>query len=154
LAIKIVCQNKKARHDYFIEETFEAGICLQGSEVKSLRLGKANLRDCYARVHGGEIFLVGAHITPYKQADTFAHVDPTRTRKLLLHKREIDKLIGLIQQKGYTLIATKIYFKNGKVKVELGLGKGKKLHDKRETLKRQEAKRDMDRAIKERKGGG
>lgn len=154
MAIKIVCQNKKARHDYFIEETFEAGICLEGCEVKSLRLGKANLRDCYARVHSGEIFLVGAHITPYKQADTFAHVDPTRTRKLLLHKREIDKLIGLIQQKGYTLIATKIYFKHGKVKVELGLGKGKKLHDKRETLKRQEAKRDMDRAMKDRKGQG
>lgn len=154
MAIKIVCQNKKARHDYFIEETFEAGICLEGSEVKSLRLGRANLRDCYARVLNGEVYLVGFHITPYTQVDTFTQPDPTRTRKLLLHKREIDKLIGLIQQKGYTLIATKIYFKRGKVKVELGLGKGKKLHDKRETLKRQEAKRDMDRAMKDRKGQG
>lgn len=154
MAIKIICQNKKARHDYFIEETFEAGICLKGSEVKSLRLGRANLRDCYARVLRGEVFLVGFHITPYKQVDTFTQPDPTRTRKLLLHKREIDKLIGLIQQQGYTLIATKIYFKHGKVKVELGLGKGKKLHDKRETLKRSEAKRDMDRAMKDRKGQG
>src|SRR3990172_400291 len=124
--VKIVCQNKKAYYDYFIEETFEAGIILKGSEVKSLLQGKANLKDSYARIKDGEIFLANMHISPYAQADKFTQPDPDRTRKLLLHKKEINKLLGKTHEKGLTLIPTKIYFKNGKAKIELALAKGKK----------------------------
>jgi len=150
--IKIVCQNKKAYHDYFIDETFEAGIVLVGTEVKSLRLGMANLKDSYAIIrNGGELFLTNAHISPYKQADRFTMPEPDRTRKLLLHREEINKLIGKTKEKGYTLIPTKIYFKNGKAKVEIALAKGKKHFDKRETIKKKTVEREMEKAVKDRR---
>lgn len=149
--IKVVCQNKKAYHDYFIDETIEAGIVLVGTEVKSLRLGMANLKDSYARVKEGELFLVNTHISPYKQADRFTQPEPDRTRKLLLHKQEISKLIGKTKEKGYTLVPTKIYFKNGRAKVEIALAKGKKLFDKREAIKKKTVEREMERAVKGRK---
>jgi len=147
---KVVCQNRKAYHDYFIEETIEAGISLVGTEVKSLRLGRANLRDSYARVRDEEVFLINAHISPYPQADRFTQPKPDRTRKLLLHKREIKRLIGKTQEKGYTLIPTRIYFKGGKAKVEIALAKGKRLFDKREEIKRRTMEREMEKAVKTR----
>jgi len=148
LPIKIVCQNKKARYDYFIEERFEAGLVLEGSEVKSLRQGRANLVDGYARIMNGEVFLVNVHISPYEQADVTSRADPTRTRKLLLHKREISRLMGKTREKGYTLIPTKLYFKDGKAKVEVGLAKGKRQYDKRETIKKRTVEREMSKAVK------
>ena len=148
---KVVCQNKKAYHDYFIEESVEAGIVLVGTEVKSLRLGQANLKDSYAMVKGEEVFLVNTHISPYKQADRFTQPEPDRTRKLLLHREEINKLIGKTKEKGYTLIPTKIYFKNGKAKVEIALAKGKKLFDKREAIKKKTVEREMEKAVKGRR---
>ncbi len=150
--IKVVCQNKKAYHNYFIDETFEAGIVLVGTEVKSLRLGMANLKDSYAMVRrNGEIYLANTHISPYKQADRFTMPEPDRTRKLLLHKEEINKLIGKTKERGYTLIPTKIYFKSGKAKVEIALAKGKKLFDKRETIKKKTVEREMEKAVKGRR---
>jgi len=150
LPIKTVCRNKKAYHDYFIDETFEAGICLEGAEVKSLRLGRANLKDSYARIKDGEVFLFNAHISPYAQADRSSMPEPDRTRKLLLHKREIKKLIGKTREKGFTLVPTKIYFKGGKAKVEIALARGKKLYDKREAMKKKTIEREMDKAFKRR----
>jgi len=144
MAEKLICQNKKAFHNYFIEETVQAGISLLGSEVKSLREGKVNLGDSYGDIKRSEVFLVDAHINPYPQANRLNH-DPLRTRKLLLHKREIKRLIGKVEQRGYTLIPLKLYFVNGKVKVDLGLAKGKKLYDKRETLKKKTMEREMER---------
>jgi SsrA-binding protein len=144
---KIVCVNRKARHDYFIEETYEAGLVLTGSEVKSLREGKANLKDSYARFLRGEAFLVNSHISAYPAANQFNH-EPTRSRKLLLHQREIDRLSGKIQEKGLTLVPLRLYFKNGRAKVELGLARGKKLYDKRETLKQKTARREVERSLK------
>lgn len=146
--IKIVCQNKKAYHEYFIEENMEAGIILAGTEVKSLRLGQANLKDSYAVVRGKELFLVNTHISPYKQADKFTQPEPERARKLLLHRREISRLIGKIKERGYTLIPTKIYLKNGIIKVEIGLAKGKKLFDKRDALKKKTIVREMEKEMK------
>ena len=151
MGISVVCQNKKAFHDYYIEETIEAGIMLTGPEVKSLRLGKANLLDCYARVKDEEIWLVHAHISPYARADAFNLPDPVRTRKLLLHKKEIVRLIGKTKERGFTLVATKIYFKGGKAKVELGLAKGKSTYDKRDTLKKKEAVREMAKEFKKKR---
>ncbi|HLT54973.1 MAG TPA: SsrA-binding protein SmpB [Bacillota bacterium] len=146
---KVIAQNKKAHHDYFIEETYEAGIVLKGTEIKSIRNGRVNLKDAHARIDkNGEVQLVNMHIAEYTQGNRFNH-DPTRTRKLLLHRKEIDKLIGLIQQQGYTLVPLKLYIKNGFAKVLLGLGKGKKKYDKREDLKKKQMKRDIDRALKE-----
>ena len=145
--IKIVCQNKKARHNYNIEDSFEAGLVLKGTEVKSLRNGKANLVDSYATIDGNEAWLNHFHIDPYTPATQFNH-HPMRKRKLLLHKKEINKLIGKTQEKGCTLVPLKIYFKNGKVKVDLGIAKAKKLYDKRATLKKQESIREIDRAVK------
>jgi SsrA-binding protein len=147
MAEKLICQNKKARHNYAIEDKYEAGIALVGTEVKSLREGRANLGDSYGKIKNGEVFLVDAHISPYSHANRFNH-DPLRTRKLLLHKKEIRRLIGKVQEKGFTLIPLRLYFSNGKAKVELGLGKGKKLFDKRETLKRKTMERDMERGRK------
>jgi SsrA-binding protein len=147
--IKIICQNKKARHDFFIEDTFEAGIMLKGTEVKSLREGKANLADSHAQVENGEVWLLNCHINPYAPASQFSH-HPMRRRKLLLHKKEIEKLIGKTREKGYTLVCLKLYFKGGKAKAELGLARAKKLHDKRDTLKKREAQREIDKAIKSR----
>lgn len=142
-----ICVNRQARHNFFIDETYEAGIMLLGSEVKSLRDGKANLSDSYARIQKGEAFLVNAHISPYPGANQFNH-EPTRTRKLLLHGREIERLTGKTKERGFTLIPLKMYFKGGKAKVEIGLARGKKLYDKRETLKRKEARREVERSIK------
>ncbi|HKR78355.1 MAG TPA: SsrA-binding protein SmpB [Nitrospira sp.] len=150
-AEKVVATNRKAFHDYFIEERYEAGIMLQGTEVKSLREGRVNLQDSYASVRGSEVFLHQCHISPYSHGNIMNH-DPTRVRKLLLHQAEIHKLLGKTQQKGLTLVPLRIYFtKRGYAKVELGLAKGKKLYDRRETIKSREAGREVQRAIKERK---
>ena len=146
----VIATNRKAYHDYFIEEKFEAGIVLQGTEVKSLRDGRVNLQDSYASVREGEVFLHHCHISPYSHGNIMNH-DPMRVRKLLLHKKEIDKVMGKTQLKGLTLIPLRIYFsKRGHAKVELGLAKGKKLHDRRDTIKSREAGREVERAIKER----
>ena len=141
--IKIIATNKKAFHDYFILETFEAGIVLKGTEVKSVKQGRINLKDSYAKIKNGEIFLFNTHISPYKHGNVFNH-DPRRTRKLLLNRKEIDRIIGKVNEKGLTLVPLKVYLKKGLVKVELGLCKGKKLYDKREEIKR----RDMEREIR------
>lgn len=146
---KLIAQNKKAYHDYFIEDTYEAGIVLQGTEIKSIRSGRVNLRDSYAQIKNGEVFLFGMHISPYEQGNRYNH-DPLRTRKLLLHRREINKLIGETKEAGYSLVPVKLYIKNGYAKVLLGLAKGKKKYDKREELKKKEAKRDIERAFRER----
>src|ERR687892_1272307 len=146
---QIVCINRQARHNYFIDETYEAGLVLVGSEVKSLREGKANLKDSYARIQKGEAFLINAHVSPYSGANQFNH-EPTRTRKLLLHQREIERLTGKTKERGFTLIPLKLYFKNGRAKVELGLARGKRLYDKRETLKRKVAEREVERSLKSR----
>lgn len=142
---KLIAQNKKARHEYFIEDTFEAGIALTGTEVKSIRQGKVNVKEAYAQIKDGEVFVHGMHISPYEQGNRY-NVDPLRKRKLLLHKREINKLIGYTQQQGLTLVPLKVYISpKGYVKVELAIAKGKKLHDKRHTM----AKRDADKRMKQ-----
>ena len=146
--IKVIAQNKKARHDYFIEQTMATGIVLSGTEVKSIRQGKVNLKDSYAMIEGGEVILSGMHISPYEQGNIF-NKDPLRDRKLLLHKSEINRLVGVTQQKGLSLIPLELYFKRGKVKVELGIAKGKKLYDKREDIAERDAKREIDRKMKE-----
>ena len=147
--IKVVCENRKARHDYFIHEIYEAGIELKGTEVKSLRVGKANLRDSYAEVKDGEIFIEHLHISPYEQGNIFNH-EPLRRRRLLLHKKEILKLFGKTREKGFTLIPLKIYFKKGRAKLELALASGKHTYDKRDALHEKSAQRDIERALKER----
>jgi SsrA-binding protein len=147
ISIKIIAQNKTARLNYHIEDTFEAGIVLMGTEVKSLRDGKANLKDCYALVNDGEVFVHDMHISPYSHGNRMNH-DPLRVRKLLLHKNEIKRLYGKSREKGLALIPLKVYFKKGKVKIEIGVGKGKKLYDKRESLKSKMDKRDMDRGMR------
>ena len=144
---KLICNNKKAYHDYFIEEKFEAGMVLKGTEVKSLRQGKANLNDSFAQVRNGEAFLNNLHISPYDFGNRENH-EPDRVRKLLLHRKEIDKLHGKVREQGYSLVPLRLYFKNGMVKVEMGLAKGKKLFDKREDLKKKEMGRDMAQAMK------
>lgn len=145
---KSIAQNKKARHDFEIEETFEAGIVLQGTEIKSIRNGRVNMKESFARVNNGEVFLHNMHISPYDQGNIHNH-EPTRARKLLLHRKEINQLVGQTQQKGYSLVPLKMYIKNGVAKVLIGLGRGKKKYDKREDLKRKQQKREIDRAIKE-----
>ncbi len=145
--IRLIAQNKKAYHDYRIEETLEAGIALTGTEVKSLRAGRVNLRDSYAAVENGELFLIGVHISPYEQGNIFNH-DPLRKRKLLVHARELRRLYGKVRLAGYTLVPTKMYFKNGLAKVELGLAKGKTTYDKRQTLAKKEAEREMERVFR------
>jgi len=147
-SIKVVAQNKKARHDYFIEQTLEAGIVLSGTEVKSIRLGKVNLKESYATIDSGEVILKGMHISPYEQGNIF-NKDPLRDRKLLLHKYEINKLIAFTQQDGLTLVPMQLYLKKGMVKLEMGVAKGKKLYDKREDIAQRDAKRDIDRRMKE-----
>ena len=142
-----LAENRKARHDYFIEETMEAGLALVGTEVKSIRGGKCNLKDSYADIENGEILIKQKHVSPYEQGNIF-NVDPMRNRKLLLHKEEIFRLQGLVQRDGYTLIPLSLYLKNGRVKVALGVCKGKKNYDKRDSMLEKAAKRDMDRAIK------
>lgn len=146
---KILATNKKARHDYFIDEVFECGIDLKGTEVKSIRQGRVNLKEGYASVDNSEVFLKQVHISPYDQGNRF-NVDPLRTRKLLLHKSEIRKLIGATTVKGYSLVPMSMYLKNGRVKLELGLGKGKKLYDKRQDLAKKDAMRRIERESKDR----
>lgn len=147
--MKIACQNRKAYHDYAIEETLEAGIQLLGTEVKSLRDGRANLNDSYVIIKDSEAFLFNCHISPYTHGNIMNH-EPMRTRKLLLHRKEIERLIGKIRQKGFTLIPLKIYFKGSYAKVEIGLAKGKKTYEKREAIKEREAKRTIERVMKSR----
>lgn len=146
---KLIAANRRARHDYEIEETIEAGLSLLGSEVKSLRAGRADLKDGYAVVEGGQALLVGVRISPYQFAREGGH-EPERTRKLLLHRQEIERIRGKLDQKGLTLIPLRLYFKQGKVKVELALARGKAQYDKRETLKRRQAEREMQRAMRHR----
>ena len=146
-AQKIIAQNKKAWHDYFVDEKYEAGVVLTGTEIKSIRQGRVNLKDSYCEVTDGELFAVGIHISPYEQGNRYNH-EPLRDKKLLMHRREIMKLQGLIQQKGYTLVPLSLYFSGGYVKAELGLCRGKKLYDKREDAAKKDAKRQIDRAMK------
>jgi SsrA-binding protein len=146
----IVADNRKARHDYDIEESFEAGIVLTGSEIKSVRAGRVQLRGSYARVYNDEIYLYEAHISPYEQSGSYFNHEPTRPRKLLLHRREISRIDGLIRQKGMTLVPLKIYFKGRRAKVELGVARGKKSYDKREDIAKRDAQRDIERAMKSR----
>lgn len=147
----VAADNRKARHDYFIEESYEAGIALTGSEIKSVRAGRVNLRGGYARLAQGEVMLYDVHISPYEQSGAIFNHEPTRTRKLLLHRREISRIAGLIERQGYTLVPLKIYFKGRRAKLELGLAKGKKMYDKREDIAKREATRDLDRMMKARR---
>ncbi|MBC8545812.1 SsrA-binding protein SmpB [Clostridiaceae bacterium NSJ-31] len=149
---KTIAENRKARHDYFVIESFEAGIELFGTEVKSIRQGSVNLKDCWCDIKNGELFVIGMHISPYEKGNIFNR-DPLRMRKLLMHKREIARLYGQVKQMQYTLIPLSLYFKGSRVKVQLGLCKGKKLYDKREDMARRDAKRDIDRAMKDRSRG-
>ena len=146
--IKIIAENRKARHEYFIEDRFEAGLVLKGTEVKSLRRGRANLKDSYARIKNGELFVHQLHISPYPFAYYDNH-DPLRIRKLLLHKHEIKQLYGKMNERGYTLVPLRLYFREGKVKMELALAKGKRQYDKRETIRRRDEQRDLERQRKE-----
>ncbi|MCP3868696.1 MAG: SsrA-binding protein SmpB [Gammaproteobacteria bacterium] len=145
-----IARNKKARHEYFIEDNYEAGVSLEGWEVKSLRAGRISLVESYVTLKNGEAFLFGAHITPLPTASTHIHPDPLRTRRLLLHRRELDRLIGMVERKGYTLVPLAAYWKKSRVKLDIGLGKGKKLHDKRETDKDRDWQRDKQRIMRAR----
>jgi SsrA-binding protein len=146
----VVADNRKARHDYDIDETYEAGIALTGSEIKSVRAGRVNLRGSFARVYNDEVFLYEAHISPYEQSGTYFNHEPTRPRKLLLHRREIARLSGLVRQKGLTLVPLRIYFKGRRAKLELGVARGKKNYDRREDIAKRDAQRDIERAMKSR----
>ena len=143
-----IAVNKKARHDYFIEDTFEAGLALEGWEVKSLRAGRAQLTEAYVHVRAGEAWLLGAHMTPLNTASTHIHPDPTRTRKLLLHRHELDRLVGAVERKGYTLVPLNLHWSRGRAKLEVGLAKGKKQHDKRATTKERDWQRQKARILK------
>ena len=145
---KVIAQNKKAWHDYFVDEKYEAGIALFGTEVKSIRAGAVNLKDSYCSVKNGELFMLGVHISPYEKGNIFNR-EPRRERKLLMHKREIMKINGMLTQKGYTLVPLSLYFSGKNVKVELGLCRGKKLYDKRDTIAKKEVNREIDRKMKE-----
>ena len=145
---KLVANNKKAFHDYFIDETYEAGVALHGTEVKSLRMGKCSIKESFIRIENGEVFVYGMHLRPYEKGNIF-NKDPLRVKKLLLHKYEINKLAGRVAEKGYTLVPLQVYFKEGKVKVEIGLARGKKLYDKREDIAKKDAKREIEREFKD-----
>lgn len=147
-ASRAIALNKKARHDYFIEERFEAGLALEGWEVKSLRAGRAQVTESYVHLRDGEAWLLGAHITPLNTASTHVHADPTRTRKLLLHRHELDRLVGAVERKGFTLVPLDLHWKRGRAKIEIGLAKGKKQHDKRETKKARDWQRQKARILK------
>jgi SsrA-binding protein len=146
----VIALNKRARHEYFIEQNFEAGLALQGWEVKSLRAGKAQITEGYVLVKSGEAWLIGAHISPLKTTSTHVVADPTRTRKLLLHRRELDRLLGAVERKGHTIVPLKLYWKHGKVKLEIGLAKGKQAHDKRATEKDRDWQREKSRLLRKR----
>ncbi|SMO65050.1 SsrA-binding protein SmpB [Melghirimyces algeriensis] len=145
---KVIARNKKALHEYHVEDTYEAGIVLTGTEIKSIRQGRVNLKDSYALIDRGEVYLLNMHISPFEQGNRFNH-DPTRTRKLLLHKGEINKLIGLTQQKGFTLVPLDLHLRNGFAKIKLALAKGKKLHDKRQAVAKRDADREIRRQLKQ-----
>jgi len=145
-----VADNRKARHDYFIDENYEAGLALTGSEIKSIRAGRINLRGGYARVVNGEVWLYDVHISPYEQSGTHFNHEPTRPRKLLLHRREINRILGQVERQGFTLVPLRVYFKGRRAKVDLGLARGKKLYDKREDIAKREARRDIERVMKSR----
>lgn len=144
---KLIANNKKARHDYFIEDTYEAGICLHGTEVKSLRMGKCSVKESFIRIEDGEVFIYNMHISPYEKGNIF-NKDPLRIKKLMLHKNEINKITGQIAQKGYTLVPLEVYFKGSLVKVEIGLARGKKLYDKRQDIAKKDQKRQAEREFK------
>lgn len=144
--VKTVATNRKARHDYFIEDTYEAGLVLTGTEIKSIRAGRVSLRDSFAMVKGDELWLVNAHIAPYERG-TYANHDPRRPRKLLMHRREINRIAGKLQEKGFTLVPLRLYLKDNLAKVELGLARGKKQYDKRAALRKKETQREIDRAV-------
>jgi len=148
-----IVDNKKAYHDYFIEEKFEAGIALQGWEVKAIRAGRAQIKEAYVVVKNGEIILVGAHVTPLVSASTHVIADPTRTRKLLLHRKEISRLVGQVERAGYTLVPLNLHYTKGRIKLDVGLAKGKKQHDKRATIKEREWNREQQRLLRNRTGG-
>ena len=145
--IKLIANNKKVFHDYFIEDTYETGIALAGTEVKSLRMGKCSIKEAFIRIENAEVFVYGMHISPYEKGNIF-NKDPLRVKKLLLHKQEITKLLGKIKEKGYTLVPLQVYFKDGKAKVEIGLARGKKLYDKREDIAKKDARRETEREFK------
>ena len=145
--MKLVANNKKAYHDYFIEEKYEAGLVLHGTEVKSLRMGKCSVKEAFIRIENGEMTVYGMHISPYEKGNIFNR-DPLRPKKLLLHKQEINKLLGKIKEKGYTLVPLQVYFSNGRAKVEIGLARGKKLYDKREDIAKKDARRETEREFK------
>ena len=144
--MKLIANNKKAYHDYFIEEKYEAGLVLHGTEVKSLRQGKCSIKESFIRIENGEMFIYDMHVSPYEKGNIF-NKDPLRPKKLLLHKREIMKLLGKIKEKGYTLVPLQVYFMSGRAKIEIGLAKGKKLYDKRDSLKKKDIERDIKRNI-------
>ncbi len=146
-ALKLVANNKKAYHDYFIEEKYEAGLVLHGTEVKSLRLGKCSIKESFIRIEDAEMYVYGMHISPYEKGNIF-NKDPLRVRKLLLHKREILKLVGKIKEKGYTLVPLQVYFSNGRAKIEIGLARGKKLYDKREDIAKKDQRREAEKEFK------
>ena len=143
----MIANNKKAYHDYFIEDKYEAGISLAGTEVKSLRMGKCSIKEAFVRIEDGEVFVYGMHVSPYEKGNIF-NKDPLRVKKLLLHKYEINKLLGKIKEKGYTLVPLQVYFKDGKVKVEIGLARGKKLYDKREAIAKKDQRREAEKEFK------
>ena len=145
--IKLIANNKKAFHDYFIEDTYEAGIALAGTEVKSLRMGKCSIKEAFIRIENGEVFIYGMHISPYEKGNIF-NKDPLRVRKLLLHKSQIQKLIGNSAEKGYTIVPLQVYFSNGRAKIEIGLAKGKKLYDKRQDIAKKDQKREAEKELK------
>ncbi len=147
--IKVIVENRKARHDYFIDETFEAGLSLTGTEVKSLRVGRANLRDSYAAIENGELLLYNMHISPYEMGNRYNH-DPLRTRKLLMHRSEIKRLASKVREKGFTLVPLRLYFTRGRAKVELALARGKRLYDKRDEIAKRDAKREAERELRDR----
>ena len=146
---KLIANNKKAYHDFFIDETYECGIALHGTEVKSMRMGKCSIKEAFVRIEDGEVFVYGMHVSPYEKGNIF-NKDPLRVKKLLLHKYEINKLLGKIKEKGYTLVPLQVYFKDGKVKVEIGLARGKKLYDKREAIAKKDQRREAEKEFKAR----
>ncbi len=148
MGIKLIANNKKAYHEYFVDEVFEAGLCLQGTEVKAIRLGQVSLKEAYCRIRNGEIFVENMNISPYEQGNRENH-DPLRVRKLLLNRIEIDKLTKKVEERGFALVPTRLYFKDSRAKLEIGLCRGKKLYDKRETLKRKQADREASRAVRD-----
>ena len=145
--MKLVANNKKAYHDYFIEEKYEAGLVLHGTEVKSLRMGKCSVKESFIRIEGGEVFIYGMHVSPYEKGNIF-NKDPLRVRKLLLHRQQIRKLIGSIAEKGYTIVPLTVYFKDGRAKMEIGLAKGKKLYDKRQDIAKKDQRREAEKEMK------